>query len=132
MLAAVRTGSRNLSFLYINALQSFQVAPGWCNQPVVFVDSGKAVHDRPFLLARFAIPEAHTVAQFVRYEPLQRMRIGCGKIEIDPGGEQHPAFLRTQWIEKGIVPPVILVDISPRNRETTPTVHQTCCFAGVC
>jgi hypothetical protein len=60
----------NLPFLFVDIFESYQVASGWRNQPVVFVNSWKAIHDGPFFLAGLAVPQPHPVAQLMRHETL--------------------------------------------------------------
>src|ERR1044072_7634277 len=78
-----------LAFLDVNAFEGLQIAFGRFDQPVIFVHAGEAVHDGPLFLTRFAVPESHAVSELVRHEATHSSRIGCGNVQIYPGGLQY-------------------------------------------
>src|SRR5712692_10419240 len=96
------------------------------------VNSREGVHERLLLLAGRAVPQAHSVAEFVRHETLQGVRIGGRKIKIDPSGEQQSVFVLLQRIKERVVLAVVLVDLAARNRQTTLAVVQSVSLAGIC
>src|SRR5882724_8842609 len=68
----------------VNLANNFQIAKRWFNQTVIFVDTGKPVHDRLFLFAIPAVPESHAVSQFMSHESLKRLGTSRCEIKINP------------------------------------------------
>src|SRR5882724_4718869 len=68
----------------VNLANNLQIAKRWFNQTVIFVDTGKPVHDRLFLFAIPAVPESHAVSQFMSHESLKRLGTSRCEIKINP------------------------------------------------